>query len=75
MATLLHRIGRWSAQHRWTVIVTWLLLAVLAATGAVFLSKPLTSEISVPGSRFQQVLDAARRSQAERRWVRVSAGA
>lgn len=57
MARLLYRLGRWSAQHRWTMIITWLVVIALAATGALTLSAPLSDEFTIPGSRFQSVLD------------------
>ena len=57
MASLLHRLGRWSAQHRWATVITWLVVIALAATGAATLSEPLSDEFSIPGSRFQVVLE------------------
>ena len=57
MAALLHRVGRWSAQHRWTAVVSWLVIIALAVTGTVAFSQPLSDDFTVPGSRFQQVLD------------------
>lgn len=57
MASLLHRIGRWSARHRWAAILSWVLLIALAATGTVTLRSPLSDEFTIPGSRFQTVLD------------------
>lgn len=57
MATLLHRLGRWSAQHRWAAVITWLVVIALVATGAATLSEPLSDEFTIPGSRFQEVLD------------------
>ncbi|HLT84841.1 MAG TPA: hypothetical protein VKZ83_11470, partial [Phototrophicaceae bacterium] len=57
MASLLHRLGRWSAQHRWAAVITWLVVIALAATGAATLSEPLSDEFTIPGSRFQEVLD------------------
>ncbi|WP_454085825.1 MMPL family transporter [Georgenia sp. Marseille-Q6866] len=57
MASLLHRLGRWSARHRWATVITWLVVIALAATGAATLSEPLSDEFSIPGSRFQVVLD------------------
>lgn len=56
MATLLHRLGRWCADHRWIVITAWTALLALTVSGTVLLSKPLTNEFSIPGSRFEQVL-------------------
>ncbi|WP_413452431.1 MMPL family transporter [Georgenia phoenicis] len=57
MASLLHRLGRWSAQRRWATVITWLVVIALAATGAATLSEPLSDEFTIPGSRFQEVLD------------------
>ncbi|MCM3661401.1 MMPL family transporter [Georgenia satyanarayanai] len=57
MASLLHRLGRWSAQHRWAAVITWLVVIALAVTGAATLSEPLSDEFTIPGSRFQEVLD------------------
>ncbi|HLS74210.1 MAG TPA: MMPL family transporter, partial [Actinomycetaceae bacterium] len=57
MASLLYRIGRWSADHRWATIVSWIVLLALVATGAATLSRPLSDEFTIEGSRFQQVLD------------------
>ncbi len=57
MAAVLHRLGRWSAQHRWATVITWLVVIALAATGAATLSAPLSDEFTIPGSRFQEVLD------------------
>ncbi|WP_153396878.1 MMPL family transporter [Ornithinicoccus halotolerans] len=57
MALILHRLGRWSATHRWTVVLGWVLVVATAVTGVVTLSRPLTDDFTVPGSRFQTVLD------------------
>ncbi|MDD9206464.1 MMPL family transporter, partial [Georgenia sp. 10Sc9-8] len=57
MAALLHRIGGWSARHRWAAVLTWLLIIALAATGAATLSQTLSDEFTIPGSRFQTVLE------------------
>lgn len=57
MASFLHRLGRWSAQRRWATVITWLVVIALAATGAATLSEPLSDEFTIPGSRFQEVLE------------------
>ncbi|HLS48948.1 MAG TPA: MMPL family transporter [Actinomycetaceae bacterium] len=57
MARLLYRLGRWSAQHRWATVLTWLIVIALGATGALTLSAPLNNEFTIPDSRFQTVLD------------------
>lgn len=60
MSRLLYRLGRFSATHRWTVIVTWLLVLLTAGGSAALFMKPLTNEFNIPGSRFQVVLEQLR---------------
>ena len=60
MAILLHRLGRWCARRRWTVIGAWVALLVLTSAGALTFMKPLTNDISIPGSRFETVLNTLR---------------
>ncbi|WP_151525929.1 MMPL family transporter [Serinicoccus kebangsaanensis] len=57
MATLLHRLGRWCARHRLTVVAVWAAVLALTVTGMLTLAKPLSNEFSIPGSRFEQVLE------------------
>ena len=57
MATLLYRLGRWCADHTKSVVAAWVLLLALLGTGAATLGTPPTSEVSIPGSSFQKVLD------------------
>ncbi|WP_130014096.1 MMPL family transporter [Serinicoccus sediminis] len=56
MATLLHRLGRWCAQHRLGVVVIWAAVLGLTVTGMLTMAKPLSNEFSIPGSRFEAVL-------------------
>ncbi|MFK5635056.1 MMPL family transporter [Ornithinimicrobium sp. LYQ103] len=56
MASLLHRLGTWCADRRWIVLAAWAALLAILATGMLTLSRPLTNEFSVPGSRFEAVL-------------------
>src|SRR5690606_15086821 len=56
MATVLHRLGRWCANHPWRVILAWAVLLGLTLTGMLTLSKPLSNDISIPGSRFEEVM-------------------
>lgn len=65
MAALLHRIGRWSARHHRSVVIAWALVIALAGTGAVVLGKPLGNDFTIPGSRFQEVLDELERKIPE----------
>jgi RND superfamily putative drug exporter len=57
MATALYRLGRWCAAHAWRVIAGWVVVLVALAAGAAGLGTAPTSEISIPGSEFQKVLD------------------
>ena len=69
MASLLHRLGRWCADHHWWTIAAWVaVLALVGGTAATF-SKPLTTEFSIPGSRFEVVLDDLKQA------IPVAAGA
>ncbi|WP_082763852.1 MMPL family transporter [Frondihabitans sp. PAMC 28766] len=49
MASLLARIGGFSAQHRWWVIGAWLVMLIVAAGSAASFSKPLDSTFSIKG--------------------------
>ncbi|MFX0538952.1 MMPL family transporter [Ornithinimicrobium sp. Y1847] len=60
MAILLHRLGRWCARHRWTVIGAWAALLAIVTASALTFMKPLTNDISIPDSRFEQVLQTLR---------------
>ena len=60
MAILLHKLGRWCAQHRWTVIGIWAAVLALVSISAVTFMRPLTNDISIPGSRFETVLETLR---------------
>lgn len=60
MAILLHKLGRWCAHHRWTVVAIWAAVLVLVSASAVTFMRPLTNDISIPDSRFETVLDTLR---------------
>ncbi|UNX55186.1 MMPL family transporter [Georgenia sp. TF02-10] len=57
MASFLYRLGRSCARHPWRSVVAWLLVIAAVTGAALSLSKPLTSEFTIPGSRFEQVLE------------------
>lgn len=57
MALRLHRLGLWCATHAKSVIAVWLVLLVAAGVAAMSFGRPMTSEVSVPGSDFEQVLE------------------
>ncbi|MEA9985964.1 MMPL family transporter [Subtercola sp. RTI3] len=49
MASLLARLGGFSAKHRWWVIAAWLVLLVVAVGSAGAFSKPLGSTFTIKG--------------------------
>ena len=55
MASLLDRLGRFSAAHRWRVVVAWLI--VLAIAGGAFLAfgGSLASTFNIPGTETDRV--------------------
>ena len=55
MATLLYRLGRFSARRAWLVIVAWLAILALAGGAFALFGGTLTSAISVPGTATQKV--------------------
>ena len=57
MSSLLYRLGRWCAAHSWRTLTVWLVLLVGLGALAGTLGKPLTSQISIPGTTFQKVID------------------
>jgi RND superfamily putative drug exporter len=56
MATFLYRLGRLAARRAWLTLATW--VAVLAALGGLVagFAAPPTSQITIPGAGFQDVL-------------------
>jgi putative drug exporter of the RND superfamily len=61
MASLLARIGGFSARHRWWVIAAWILLLAVAAFGAVSFSKPTVSSFSISGLKSVETLNTVDR--------------
>lgn len=57
MALRLHRLGLWCATHAKRVVAIWFVLLVAAGAAALSFGRPMTSEVSVPGSDFEQVLE------------------
>ncbi len=57
MSSLLYRLGRWCAAHAWRTLTIWLVLLVGLGVLAGTVGKPLTSQISIPGTTFQKVID------------------
>ncbi|WP_435200945.1 MMPL family transporter [Janibacter sp. GS2] len=57
MALRLHRLGLWCATHAKSVLAIWLAVLVAVGIGATAFGRPMTNEITVPGSDFERVLD------------------
>ena len=57
MSSVLYRLGRWCAAHAWRTLALWLVVLVGVGTLAATVGKPLTSQISIPGTEFEKVLD------------------
>ncbi|HWO50842.1 MAG TPA: MMPL family transporter, partial [Ornithinibacter sp.] len=57
MSSLLYRLGRWCATHAWRTLTIWLVVLVGLGVLAGTVGKPLTSQISIPGTTFQKVID------------------
>ena len=69
MATLLYRLGRFSARKAWLVVVAWLLVLGLAGGAFALFGGALTSAVSIPGTATQKVSD-----QLAERFPAVSGG-
>ncbi len=56
MSTALYRLGRWCAAHAWPVVAAWLVVLAVAGTLAGTIGRPLTDQVSIPGTGFEKVL-------------------
>jgi len=57
MASLLYRLGRFSARRAWLVIVAWLVVLGLAGGAFALFGGTLTTAVSIPGTATQKVSD------------------
>ena len=57
MASLLYRLGRFSARRAWLVIVAWIVILGLAGGAFALFGGTLTSAVSIPGTATQKVSD------------------
>jgi RND superfamily putative drug exporter len=57
MASLLYRLGRFSARRAWLVIVSWVVILGLAGGAFALFGGTLTSSVSIPGTATQRVSD------------------
>ncbi|MGG5257882.1 MMPL family transporter [Phycicoccus avicenniae] len=56
MSTALYRLGRWCAAHAWPVVALWLVVLAVAGTLAGTVGRPLTNQVSIPGTEFERVV-------------------
>ncbi|WP_130179407.1 MMPL family transporter [Cryobacterium sp. SO1] len=57
MASLLYRLGRFSARRAWLIIVAWVVILGLAGGAFALFGGTLTSSVSIPGTATQAVSD------------------
>ncbi|GAA0475510.1 MMPL family transporter [Streptomyces sp. NPDC046215] len=57
MATFLYKLGRLSYRRRWSALLIWVTLLVLAGVGAATASKSTNNDFSIPGTEAQQAFD------------------
>ncbi|PRZ30781.1 RND superfamily putative drug exporter [Antricoccus suffuscus] len=57
MATLLHRLGRFSLRHRRSVLAVWLVVLIAGAAAALGAQGTFSSTFSIPGMKSQVALD------------------
>ena len=57
MAGLLHRLGRFSARRRWTVVIAWIVVLALGGGGYALFGGTISSSISIPGTATSRVVD------------------
>jgi putative drug exporter of the RND superfamily len=57
MAGLLYRLGRFSARRHWLVIIAWIVIMAIAGGAYAAFHGTLSSSITIPGTKTQQVSD------------------
>ncbi|WP_209559950.1 MMPL family transporter [Frigoribacterium sp. PvP032] len=57
MASLLYRLGRLSARRAWVVIAAWIVVLGLAGGSFALFGGTLTTAVSIPGTKTQEVSD------------------
>ncbi|WP_394941657.1 MMPL family transporter [Psychromicrobium sp. YIM B11713] len=57
MALLLYRLGKFSAKHRWSVLVVWLVILLGVGTSAIAFHGQTTNDFKIPGTETQRMLD------------------
>lgn len=55
MASLLFRLGQFSARRHWLVIISWAVMVCIAALTFSMFSGPISTALSIPGTKTDQV--------------------
>lgn len=55
MASLLFRLGQFSARRHWLVIISWMVLLGISALTFSMFSGPISTALSIPGTKTDQV--------------------
>lgn len=57
MSWMLYRLGRWSFRHRWTVLISWLIVLSGAGVGAAALAGSTADDFAIPGMESTEAFD------------------
>jgi RND superfamily putative drug exporter len=57
MGNFLHKLGVFAYEHKWRVLLSWLVVLAICGVLAVQFMKPTSSAISIPGTDAQVALD------------------
>ncbi len=65
MAKYLYRLGRFAARRAWAVVLVWVVVIGAVGGAAATLREPFSSNLTIPGTEFQQVIDDLQKSSPE----------
>ena len=57
MGKFLHKLGHYAYDHKWRVLIIWLVLLIGVGAAAATQYKPMSSAITIPGTEAQQSLE------------------
>ncbi|MEV4300643.1 hypothetical protein [Microbispora rosea] len=60
MSGLLGRLGEWCARHGWIVLTLWVLAAGLLTAGTLVWGRPVSNNVSIPGTDAQRAHELMR---------------
>ena len=65
MAKYLYRLGRFAARRAWAVVLVWVVVLGVVGGAAATLREPFSSNLTIPGTEFQQVIDDLQKSSPD----------